>query len=143
MRAVCLRCGSDKLTFDAICPSCGHVPEGEGLLVAWLLSPAHLDAAGLAAAAARIRAGEPIRPSEKLLDRARKALGTHADQDPGLSPARRALLLATSLVFTPLVGITCWFWWREQRPRAAAQALAMSVPVSVLFFVAVVWGVVA
>lgn len=140
VRAICLRCGGPKAAYDAICPACGHVPEGEGLLVAWLLSDAHLDAAGLDAAAARVRSGEGIRPSDKLLDRARRALGRHATQDPGLTGGQRAALFATSLALTPLVGLTAAWWWREARPRAAAQALAMSLPVSVALFGAVAWA---
>ena len=31
-RAVCVRCGGERADFDQICPSCGHRPEGEGLL---------------------------------------------------------------------------------------------------------------
>jgi hypothetical protein len=139
-RSVCLRCGGPKAAYDAICASCGHVPEGEGLLVAWLLSEAHLDGAGLEAAAARVRAGEVIRPSEKMLDRARRALGRHAAEDAGLDVGARATLLATSLLLTPLVGLTAAWWWRETRPRAAAQALAMSAPVSVAMLVAVAWA---
>ncbi len=142
-RALCVRCGGSKRSYDAICASCGHVPEGEGLLVAWLLSAHHLDAAALEATAQRLRAGEAVRPSDALLERARYALGTHARQDAGLAPRSRALLLLVSVVLTPLVGLAAAFTWRETRPRASAQALAMSAPVSLGFLLFVVWRIVA
>jgi hypothetical protein len=139
MRSVCLRCGATRARFDAICPSCGHRAEGEGLLVAWLLSSEFLDDAGLDAAAARIRGGESIRPSARHLDRARRALGRHFSSDPGLTAGQRAALLVCSLVATPLPGLVLGWWWREERPRAALQAFALSAPASVLFAVGVLW----
>lgn len=50
---------------------------------------------------------------------------------------QRLALLATSLLLTPLVGWTLWFTWRGRRPRAALEALALSLPASVLFFLVV------
>ncbi|MCB9680027.1 MAG: hypothetical protein H6733_01020 [Alphaproteobacteria bacterium] len=138
-RAICVRCGADKGHYERICPACGHRPEGEGLLVAWLLSDAHLDAGGLDKAARRIARGDTIRPSEAMLERARRALGAHASADPGLSGGQRLALLATSLVLTPTVGLTLWAWWRTERPRVALQALWLSLPASVLYAVGVLW----
>lgn len=137
--AVCVRCGGFREEFRDICPHCGHRPEGEGLLVAWLLSADHLGEAQLDAASDRVRRGEAIRPSRKMLERARKALGTHFASDPGLTGRERAGLLLLGLVLTPLPGWVLWAWWRKQRPRAALQALGLSLPVSALYAGAVIW----
>lgn len=139
MSAICVKCGGKRARFDEICPSCGHRPSGEGLLVAWLLSSENLDEQGLEQSAARIRAGQSIRPSKRMLERARRALGVHFTSDPGLAPKQVLGLLATNVLVTPLVGWVLAAWWRDERPRAAIQALAVSLPVSVLFTVLVLW----
>lgn len=139
MSAVCVRCGGERATYDAICPACGHRPEGEGLLVAWLLSSEHLDADGLRDVAERIRAGESVRPSERMLARARRALGEAYDSDPGLPAPQLLALAAATLVLTPVLGLVLWGWWRRQRPRTATQALLLALPVAVLDVVAVLW----
>jgi hypothetical protein len=133
MAAVCTRCGAGRDNFEQVCPHCGHRAEGEGLLIAWLLSDQHLDEAGLENVGARIRAGEVIRPSSQRLERAREALGQVYSSDPGLTVKERLGLLAVSLVLTPLVGLCCWLAWRSTRPRASIQALALSLPASILF----------
>ena len=46
---------------------------------------------------------------------------------------QRLALLATSIVLTPMVGWVAWWWWRGTRPRASLQALALSLPLTVLF----------
>lgn len=133
-RAVCVRCGADRVDYAAICPACGHRPVGDGLLVAWLLSTEHLDADELDLVAQRIRDGERIRPSDKQLKVARKALGRAFATDPGLTVVQRIGLLACSLILTPLPAWFCFFWWINQRPRAAWQSLALAVPGSVIYF---------
>ena len=138
-RAVCVKCGSERARFDQICPSCGHRPDGEGMLVAWLLSSENLGDAELTGVAERIRHGEAIRPSGRMLDKARRALGQHFSTDEGLSNPQRIGLLATSLFLTPLVGWVLFAWWWSNRPRAALQALALSLPASVLFAGIVLW----
>lgn len=138
-KAVCVRCGAFRSGFQTICPACGHNSIDEGLLVAWLLSEHHLSEEDLQQAADRVIAGEHIHPSGRLLKKARMALGTHFASDPGLSVRERVLLLATSLLLTPLVGWTCWLWWRQHRPRAAWQAFGLSAPATVMFAVAVIW----
>ena len=135
MAAICQRCGGTRSSYDQICPACGHRPRGDGLLVAWLLSSRHLDPESLEQVAARIGAGESIRPSARQLDRARRALGQDLSTDPGLTVGQRLGVLLTSLVLTPLVGWTGWLWWRESRPRAAKQALALSLPATVVLTV--------
>ncbi|MFT4623650.1 MAG: hypothetical protein ACI8PZ_002306 [Myxococcota bacterium] len=132
--AVCGKCGERKADYDRVCPHCGFRPEGEGMLVAWLLSTHHRAPDTLDAVGARIAAGEAVRPSKKMLATARRALGRSWTSDPGMSSRERLSLLATSLVVTPLVGWVLAVWWYEQRPRAALQALALSLPASVLFF---------
>lgn len=137
MRAVCHRCGADKRDFRGVCASCGHRPTGDGLLVAWLLSADHLTGPELDDAATRVRAGDQPRPSAKQIEAAKLGLGRHMAADAGMSGRQRAALLATSLVLTPLVGWTIWAWERQTRPRTAMQALFLSAPASVIWFVAV------
>ena len=139
MSAVCVRCGDLKPAYDKVCSGCGNQPVDEGLLVAWLLSSENLSPRELEAAAARVLRGEEIRPNAKLLRRARRALGRDLASDPGLTVLQRVGLLACSLVLTPLVGWTIWLWWRRDRPRAALQALALSLPPSVLFTAVWLW----
>ncbi len=138
--AVCVRCGSLRQGFDQICPKCGFRPDGEGLLVAWLLSSANLPKDELDRVAARVAAGESIRPSARQVDKARKALGQHFSSDPGLTTRQRMALLGCSLLVTPLVGLMLAGWWRAERPRAAFQSLALSLPASILWFAAVLWA---
>ena len=138
--AVCVRCGGMRDGFDRICPACGHRPEGEGLLVAWLLSSANLGDDELVAVQERIRNGEWVRPSARMLDRARRALGTHASSDPGLTRREGLALLATVILATPLVGWVLGAWWWRDRPRTARQAVAIALPATVVFTVAAWWA---
>ena len=138
-RAICVKCGGDRTRFDQICPSCGHRPDGEALLIAWLLSDQNLDEEGLQQVASRIRAGESIRPSASMLQKARRALGQHFSTDEGLTHRQRIALLFTSLLLTPLVGWVLFAWWWDTRPRAAVQSLALSLPVTLLFTGGVLW----
>ena len=137
--AVCVRCGGGRRHDDQVCPSCGHVPTDEGRLVAWLLSSENLGTEELLATQARIRAGEIIRPSARMLEKARRSLGWHFATDVGLSTRERLGLLATSLFLTPLVGWVLFVWWWKVRPRAAIQALALSLPASVGFAILVLY----
>lgn len=132
-RAVCVRCGADRVDFRAICPSCGHRPVDEGLLTAWLLSTEHIDDELLDAAAERIREGHPIRPSDRQLRQARKALGRAFATDPGLDVPVRLGLLATSLLLTPLPAWICFAWWLSSRPRAAWQSFGLALPGTVIY----------
>ena len=138
-RAVCQRCGADRGDYRAICPACGHRPFDDGLLVAWLLSDAHLDAGQLDAAAARIREGESIKPSDRQISLARRALGRTFSTDPGLDLGARTLLLATSLILTPLPAWVCFVWWLRDRPRAAWQSLGVAIPGSLLYLSLGLW----
>jgi hypothetical protein len=131
--AVCVKCGAERREWDAICPDCGHRPDAEGRLVAWLLSDRNLTAAELAGVRARILGGEVIKPSARMLRRARSALGQVFSTDAGLTGGQRLLLLATSLLVTPLVGWVLFAWWYGSRPRSAIQALALSLLATVAF----------
>lgn len=135
MKVVCGRCGGSRETIQAVCPRCGHGAQGEGLLVAWLLSTENLTDEQLDAVAERIKGGQPLRPSPAQLQKARAALGLAFSSDPGLSVPERLSLLAGSLLLTPLPGWVAWWWWRESRPRASWQALALTAPATVLFTV--------
>ncbi len=139
--AVCGRCGGKKAGYGKVCPHCGFLPEGDGLLAAWLLSTHHLDEAALVMVRERIRAGESVQPSRRMLGVARAALGQSWAGDPGMDLRQRLALLATSIVLTPLVGWVLAVWWWGTRPRSALQAIALSLPFSVLFFGMVAWMV--
>lgn len=142
-RSVCARCGAVRGHFRDVCAGCGDRPEGEAIAVAWLLSSEHLDDRSLDAAAERIRRGEPLRPSQSSLDQARRAVGADVSTDPGLDLRERILLLAVSLLLTPLPAWTAALWWRRERPRAAIQAFGLAVVGTVAFaglWAAVVFG---
>ncbi len=138
--AVCVRCGAPRLDYAQICPSCGHRPEGEGLLVAWLLSEHNLDEEGLREAAERIREGHEVQPSRRMLDKARRALGSDFHSDPGLTVVQQLGLALIGIALTPLPGLVLWAWWRRQRPRAAVQALALSLPLGLVSAGIVLWA---
>lgn len=112
-------------------------PEGDGLLVGWLLSRHHLSELELESVARRIRAGETIRVSERMLERARMGLGRHHATDPGLDATQRRLLLACSLLLTPLPAWAAWWFWRGTWPTSSHQAFWLAFPATVLFTVAV------
>lgn len=139
MRAVCVRCGGERTAFDATCPACGHRPLDDGLLVAWLLSSEHLAPTELDRVQERIRKGDPPRPTPRMLETARKALGAHFATDLGLSSRDRLLLLAVSLALTPLPAWVLAAWWWNDRPRAARQALGLALPVTVASTAALVY----
>ena len=105
--------GSLRGHWEDTCPSCGHRPEGDGVLVARLLSAAHLDEAGSERVQARIRDGESIRPSRRMLDTARRALGKHFATDQGLSARDAAALFATNVLLTR--------WWAGSPPCGGAR----------------------
>jgi hypothetical protein len=98
------------------------------------LSSENLSDEAMARVSDRIRSGEVIQPSERQLRQARVALGSHLSSDPGMTFGQRVGLLLTSLFLTPLVGWALWVGWRRSRPRAALEALALSLPASVMFF---------
>ena len=131
MKAICVRCGGERAAYDATCPACGHRPEGDGLLVAWLLSTEHLSELELERVAARVARGEATRPTERMLDTARRAICAHYSTDVGLPTLHLVSLLAVSVLVTPLPAWVLAAWWWNERPRAARQALGLALPVSV------------
>jgi hypothetical protein len=131
MKAVCVRCGGERLRYDQVCPTCGHRPEGEGLLVAWLLSTEHLSEVELERVRGRVASGEVTRPTERMLEQARRAIGAHFATDAGLGTRERLGLLFVSLAFTPLPAWVLAAWWWNEQPRAARQALAIALPTTV------------
>lgn len=122
------------------CPACGHRPVGDERLVSWLLSSQHLPQAELVEASERISNGTFPKPGPELLALARDALNPvpdarveqPADPDAPLSTRERLQLLAFNLLFTPLVGLVLYFFWRRRRPVAARDALHLSWPVMLL-----------
>lgn len=138
-RALCPRCGTDRSDYPDICSSCGHRPIDEGLLIAWLLSSHHLRESQLDAAAARIRDGHPIRPSDRQIKVARRALGRTFRTDPGLPLSTRLLLLGCSLLLTPLPAWVCFGWWLSARPRAAWQSFGIALPGTIIYGALGVW----
>jgi hypothetical protein len=46
-------------------------------------------------------------------------------------------VLTVGFAMTPLPGFVLGFWWRDMRPRAAAQAVMLSLPGSLFFAVLV------
>lgn len=131
--AVCHRCGGTKKAPLVPCKECGFTPTGPDRALAWLFSENHLDAAELREAAQRIRAGERPDPSRALQAEARAGMGAAPLNDRGARPLPpRTLLLVGlgNLLMTPLTGYAVWFGLREDRPVAARQALAVTVPVS-------------
>lgn len=139
MRAICVRCGGDKPRAMAPCPTCEHLPAGEERALSYLLSSHHLDDDELDGAAARVRAGERPTPPGDLMDVARAVLTAsrpggvdELPHDPGMEPDEKLFVLVTSLLLTPLMALAAWYGWREQRPRAAKEALNVFWPVGAL-----------
>lgn len=110
-------------------------------MVAWLFSREHLTRAELDYAATRLRRGDRPDPSRALQEAAREAMGaqpaplTHAAREP-LSPTALLAVTAANIALTPLAGIAVWVGLREDRPRAARQALVATLPVFGLLCVA-------
>ena len=108
-------------------------------MVAWLLCDEHLGPEQLEQARSRLQKGEPVRPTERQLERARLALGLHLQTDPGMSLRDRVLLLSGALLFTAMPAWVLWWWWRRERPRAALQALGVALPATALWTTGVMW----
>jgi hypothetical protein len=105
-----------------------------------LFSAHHLSPDELAEAARRVRQGEAPDPSRALRQEARVAMGAQPPTDTAREPLPLGHLLLLGLanvVLTPLVGYATWFGFRDERPIAARQALAVTVPTTV--GLAVVW----
>lgn len=117
------------------------MPVGPERAVAWLFSLEHLSFDELQHAAARVRRGERPEPSSSLQEQARQAMGaqqlplTDEGRRP-LSPGTLVAISAANLLLTPLAGFAVWAGLRDGRPRAARQALLVTLPVACLLAVA-------
>lgn len=137
--AVCTRCAEPKELPLARCGRCGHVPIGEERELAVLLSTRVLSPEQLAEAAARLRRGEPLTPSATLRARARTLLhGDEAPKERTLTLRELLALTAANLLLTPLLGYAVWLRLRERPGPAGRQALAVTVPVSLVLAAGVV-----
>ncbi len=57
--------------------------------------------------------------------------------------AARLGLALLGVTVTALPGLTLGWWWREDRPRAARQALAVSVPAALIGWSLLAWRAIA
>ena len=140
--AVCHRCGGDKLGALVPCKTCGYVPSGADRSVAWLFSEHYLSGPELVAAAERVRAGERPEPSRALREHARQAMGAAPTVELAaqpLSSQQKVLIFLANFLLTTLAGYAVWFGLRESRPKAAREALVLTIPLSVIF--SVLWTV--
>ncbi len=142
VRALCHRCGAEKGGPLVPCKGCGFTPTGEERPIAWLFSAHHLTGEELDHAAARVKAGERPEPGRALRDDARRAMGAAPLTDAAKAPLGAGWLLVlglANLLLTPMAGLAVWFGLREERPRAARQALVVTLPISAAL--AVAWAV--
>jgi hypothetical protein len=134
--AICIRCGRGKDLPLARCAGCGLCPAGDDAVLSILASRRILDRKGLVAAAARIRAGERLAPSARMLDSARAILAGAATEVPRVREARLgrralALLVLGNVALTPMLGIAAWWRFRGRPGPAARQVLWATLPVIV------------
>jgi len=135
---VCCRCGAEKDLPLGRCGACGGLPVDDERELALLCSTRILDLPALRAAQARIRRGEPLRPTEALRARARALLRGQEVVIVGFSARQLAGLALANLLLTPLLGYAVWFRYRTRPGPAARQALLATVPVSFILLVALV-----
>jgi hypothetical protein len=131
--AVCHRCGADKAGPFVPCKACGFTPTGDDRAIAWLFSTHHLTEAELEIARERVRNGVRPDPSKALKDAARQQMGAAPLDEEArrpFPPSTLALLALADFVLTPLAGYAVWLGLRTKRPRAARQALLVTVPIS-------------
>jgi len=132
MSAVCHRCGGTKAQPLVPCPFCNVIPRGDERPVAWLFSSAHLDEAELKLASERIRSGEIPDPSKSLRTFAARHLQPTRNNQT-LTLRQQLGLVALNVGLTPLSGLAVWWGLSAKRPRAAHQALRITVPVMIVF----------
>lgn len=133
--AICHRCGAGKDLPLGRCGACGVVPEGPDRELAMLCSRHFLKEEGeLARLAERIRKGEPLQPDAAARAAAR-ALLQPGEPEWVLQPRELVLLSLGNLLLTPLLGYAIWF--RARGRPAGRQALAVTVPCSLLLAVGI------
>jgi hypothetical protein len=136
--AVCHRCGADKAGPFVPCKACGFTPTGDDRAIAWLFSTHHLTEAELEVARARVLNGVRPDPSKALKDAARDQMGAAPLDEEArrpFPPSTLALLALVDVVLTPLAGYAVWLGLRTKRPRAAKQALFVTLPISIVLLV--------
>jgi hypothetical protein len=133
--AVCHLCGEPKDLPLGRCAACGRVPVGADRDLALLCSIQVLDRERLVEVQARLRRGEPLRPSAALRERAREVLRGGPPPEAPLGPRRILALAAANLLLTPLVGYAVWFRLRTRPGPAGRQALLTTMASSVVLFV--------
>lgn len=135
--AICQQCGVYKRAPLIPCKKCQFVPSGHERAIAWLLSREYLNEAELHEAARRITE-EKLRPdpSQALIYRAKESMGAldfeQSRNDP-LSSFEWWALGTANLLLTPLTGLAVWHGLQVDRPRAANQALKLTIPFAVTF----------
>lgn len=130
MSAICHRCGGTKALPLVPCPFCNSIPKGDERPVAWLFSSAHLSDDELKLASVRIRSGESPDPSRSLRAFASRNLQPTRD-DQALTTRQQLGLVVLNVGLTPLSGLAVWWGLSSTRPRAARQAMRITVPVLV------------
>ncbi len=137
--ALCTACGAPKDLPLGRCGACAHLPLGGERELAVICSARMLDPAALAEVQIRIRRGEAVRPTAERRARARELLSGAPPASVRFSGAQIVQLACANLLFTPLLGYAVWFRYRTRPGPAGGQALLVTVPLSVLLFVALVW----
>jgi hypothetical protein len=133
LRASCHGCGAAKKAPLIPCKACGFVPSGDERATAWLFSREYLDANELAESARRIVSGQVADPSAALQFMAKDAMGAlpfEPTTDLPLTPRELWVLSMANLVLTPLTGLAVWHGFQTDRPRAAAQAMRITLPIA-------------
>jgi hypothetical protein len=136
--AVCHRCGADKAGPFVPCKACGFTPTGDDRAIAWLFSTHHLTEDELEGARAKVRNGLRPDPSRALKDAARHQMGAAPLDEEARQPfpaSTLALIGLADVLLTPLAGYAVWLGLRAKRPRAARQALLVTVPISIALLV--------
>lgn len=130
MLSACIRCGEEKELPLGKCPVCGHLPHRGEAALSILASRRMLNERELAEVSARIRRGEPLRPSGHRLRAAEALVAGQAEDAPPLRPVQLVGLAALTLLFSPLVPLAAAIAWRDT--IRGKQALVVGVASAVV-----------